>query len=157
LSSRTPYPHNAFQVLVFPYRLRRGELQIALFRRADNGHWQGIAGGGENDESPAQAAIRETREESGLAGNFDLQPLGTVSHVPAACFKDRHLWANDIDVVPEYSFAVAANEQKITLSVEHTEFEWLGIDGAIAKVEYDSNRAALRELGARLRPKSANA
>lgn len=35
-----------FQVLVYLYR-RTAEAEFALFRRADGGWWQGIAGGGE--------------------------------------------------------------------------------------------------------------
>ena len=35
-----------FQILVFPYRRRGDKFEFALFRRADDGYWQGIAGGG---------------------------------------------------------------------------------------------------------------
>jgi dihydroneopterin triphosphate diphosphatase len=34
-----------FQILVFPFRRREGRLELAIFRRADDGSWQGIAGG----------------------------------------------------------------------------------------------------------------
>ncbi|MGY4745063.1 NUDIX domain-containing protein [Streptomyces sp. B21-108] len=37
-----------------------------LLRREDMNVWQGVAGGGEVDETPQQAAIRETCEELGL-------------------------------------------------------------------------------------------
>ena len=34
-------------------------------RRADDGSWQGITGGGENDETPVEAAKKEAAEEQG--------------------------------------------------------------------------------------------
>lgn len=55
-----------FQVLIFPYtRAADGTLRYAVFRRANLGVWQGLAGGGEDGETPAQAARRETAEEAG--------------------------------------------------------------------------------------------
>ena len=54
-----------FQVLVNPYRKRsNGHFEYALMQRADDGTWQGIAGGGEDGETPFEAAIRETYEEA---------------------------------------------------------------------------------------------
>ncbi|MDP9310318.1 MAG: hypothetical protein M3R24_05410 [Chloroflexota bacterium] len=45
-----------FQVLVFPYHQRSDGIYVfAVFRRADDPYWQGIAGGGEGDETPRQA------------------------------------------------------------------------------------------------------
>jgi dihydroneopterin triphosphate diphosphatase len=53
-----------FQVLVFPYkRSPAGGIQYAIFSRADYPCWQGISGGGEGDESPLEAAKRETLKE----------------------------------------------------------------------------------------------
>ncbi|HDL04546.1 MAG TPA: hypothetical protein ENH25_10500 [candidate division Zixibacteria bacterium] len=51
-----------FQVLVIPYyKDENGNIVYAVFkRRPDNGDfWQPIAGGGEDDETPLQAACRE--------------------------------------------------------------------------------------------------
>lgn len=56
-----------FQVLVYPYqKLEDGTFNYALFRRADQRWWQRIAGGGEDDELPEQAARREAHEEAGI-------------------------------------------------------------------------------------------
>jgi dATP pyrophosphohydrolase len=66
----------AFQVLVFPYRLAAdGSLMYALFRRADASYWQGVAGGGEEGESPLEAARREAAEEAGIPGSSDFVAL----------------------------------------------------------------------------------
>ncbi len=48
-----------FQVLVFPYRQRGEEIELLIGRRAQEGYWQGIAGGGEDNESLLAATIRE--------------------------------------------------------------------------------------------------
>ena len=56
-----------FQVLVYPYRKASNrQFEYALLRRSDQGLWQGIAGGGEGEEKPLEAAKRETYEESGI-------------------------------------------------------------------------------------------
>jgi 8-oxo-dGTP pyrophosphatase MutT (NUDIX family) len=45
-----------FQILVYPYRKVNGnECEYALLQRSDTGWWQGIAGGGEGDETPLEA------------------------------------------------------------------------------------------------------
>ena len=55
-----------FQILAVPYRFIKGELCFCVFRRADSGIWQFIAGGGEDNEKPLDAALREIKEETGL-------------------------------------------------------------------------------------------
>lgn len=48
----------SYQVLVIPYHLgASGRLEFAIFRRADSGYWQGIAGGGEEGETPLETAM----------------------------------------------------------------------------------------------------
>ena len=50
-----------FGVLVYPYlQVAGGDLEYALLRRADLGWWQGVTGGGEDDETPFETARRET-------------------------------------------------------------------------------------------------
>lgn len=69
--ARTP-----FQVLVIPFRhSRTPALEYAILRRSDSGDWQFIAGGGEEGESPAEAARREAREEAGVPTESVLIPL----------------------------------------------------------------------------------
>lgn len=54
-----------FQVLAFLRRLDANGPEYLVLKRADLSVWQGVAGGGEGDESPREAAIRETMEEVG--------------------------------------------------------------------------------------------
>jgi 8-oxo-dGTP pyrophosphatase MutT (NUDIX family) len=72
----TRLPH---QVLV--YIRRRPTLtssEYVLLRRtsARGGFWQGVSGGEEAGESPAEAARREDREEAGYQQLSQFMPLG---------------------------------------------------------------------------------
>lgn len=55
-----------FQVLAFLCRQRGGQDETLLLKRADLCVWQGVAGGGERDAKPSEAAIREICEETGV-------------------------------------------------------------------------------------------
>ena len=56
----------AFQILAIPYRIIDGTPRYCVFHRADHDQWQFIAGGGENEETPLEAAKRETFDEGGV-------------------------------------------------------------------------------------------
>jgi dATP pyrophosphohydrolase len=141
-----------FQVLVYPY-LRVGEQAVlyALLRRADEGWWQGVAGGGEDDETPLDAARRETYEETGIPQNAPFLRLDTVFSVPVTTFSYSHIWGDDVYVIPQYCFGVRAREQRIALSHEHTAYRWLPYEEAHRLARYDGNKTALWELDRRLR------
>ena len=82
-----------FQVLVYPYRkLNNEHFEYALMERADDGTWQGIAGGGEDGETPFEAAVRETYEEAGLSPASQFMRLDSIESVPTAGFRDSHIW-----------------------------------------------------------------
>lgn len=139
-----------FQVLVFLYAIVDGGARYAVLRRADLGVWQAVAGGGEEEETPDQAARREAFEEAGVPADCDLIPLASVGQIPVEHFRDRAHWPPGMMTIPEYSFAVAVDPSLVRLSAEHDAIEWLPFDDAIARLEWDSNRAALIELHARL-------
>ena len=144
-------PRAPFQILVLPFRkVGPDEFEFAVLQRSDNGHWQGVAGGGEDDESPAQAARRETIEETGLDSNCKTYALEAEAIVPVHCFEARKIWPKDLTHIPEYCFAVDATGAEISLSDEHTEYRWLDYDAATKLLTYDSNRAALKELKTKL-------
>ncbi len=62
------------QVLVLPYYRTDKATEYAIFRRTDAGYWQGIAGGGEDEETPLPAAKREAQEETSIPA-ASLYPL----------------------------------------------------------------------------------
>lgn len=141
----------AFQVLIIPYRREAGgEPLYLLLRRADSDAWQWIAGGGEDQETPDEAAKREATEEAGVSATANLLRLDSVASIPAIHFADRHLWGEKVYVIPEYSFAVEAASEEISLSGEHSECRWANYETALAMLKWDSNKTALWELHTRL-------
>jgi dATP pyrophosphohydrolase len=141
-----------FQVLILPYRkLHDLEFEYAIFRRADEGYWHGIAGGGENDETALEAAKRETLEEAGLPEDSTFLKLDTVFSVPVTIYKESHIWGEDLYVIPCYCFGVLVERDPIQLSAEHTEYKWASYDDALHLLKYDNNKHALWELDRRLR------
>lgn len=139
-----------FQVLVFPFRSAPEGLSYAVFRRRDGGYWQGIAGGGEDEEAPVQAARREACEEAGIPSDARFIPLNTIASIPVLHFREHPGWDSDLYVIAEYSFGVDASGVDVQISAEHTECRWLPYDQASALLRYDSNRTALWELHCRL-------
>ena len=137
-----------FQILVIPFRWTAAGPEFAVLKRSDANYWQFVAGGGEDGETPEQAAERETREEVGIAG--DLIPLDSLSTVPKSCFAAADSWSDEALVIPEHCFAVDASDRDISLSNEHTEFRWVPCEQASSLLKWDSNRNALWELNERL-------
>jgi len=145
--ARAPY-----QVLVIPFHLEAGRPLYALFRRnaATGGYWQGIAGGGEGEETPLEAARREAAEEAGIdpgAGFVALDAMAMIPVVNVCGF----LWGDHVLVIPEYAFGVEVVGGELMLSHEHTEYAWHDIESALGLVAWDSNRTALWELDQRVR------
>ena len=143
-------PRAPFQVLVLPYRRTTNTREFAVFSRRDYPCWQGIAGGGEDDEAPLEAAKREAFEEAGLSSAGEFTPLQSLCTVPVIEFRDNRTWDPALYVIPQYSFGVDCARQSLVLSHEHDALEWLPYAEAHARFTYDSNRTALWELNQRL-------
>jgi len=139
-----------FQVLVIPFRLTAVGPEFAVLKRSDAGWWQFVAGGGEDDESPRQAAEREVKEEIGIDAAQHLIQLDSVATVPRDCFAAGS-WGRGVYVIPEHCFAVDAGDRPLALSGEHTELCWVPYQRAFDLLKWDSNRNALWELNARLK------
>jgi dATP pyrophosphohydrolase len=140
-----------FQILVIPFRHTARQEEFAVLKRSDAGCWQFVAGGGEGEESPAQAAARETQEEIGIKADGSLMALDSKATVPKTCFAAAASWPPDIYVVTEHCFAVDVGDRVLALSGEHAESQWLPYEAAIALLKWDSNRNALWELNERLK------
>jgi dATP pyrophosphohydrolase len=142
------------QVLVYPFRDRADiGLEVALFQRAHGGYWQGIAGGGEEGETPEEAARRETFEEAGFQPVGPWIPLGHILSVPVNVIRPnlRKHWPGWLTTIPCYPFAVEAAGHAIHLSAEHAEFRWARLDEARQLVHWDNDRAALAVLDVAVR------
>jgi dATP pyrophosphohydrolase len=124
---------------------------VMLRSDMENG-WEFIAGGGEGDETPLEAAIRETMEESGIASGEKFTILTTQGYIPTFYFSPsaQEAWGNDTCVIPNYAFAVEVIDLKVTLSQEHTEYRWVTYDEAIGLLKFDINKTGLWELKRRI-------
>lgn len=138
-----------FQILAIPYR-SGAEPAYCVLHRSDLDQWQFVAGGGEDDETPLEAAVREISEETGIKTDGVIQ-LTSMAYVPANVISERHrqYWAKNIYVLPEYHFAFECVSE-LKLSNEHIGCEWLSFDDAMARLTWDSNKTALYELCCRL-------
>ena len=139
-----------FQVLVLPWRRHANALEVAVFHRADYDLWQFVSGGGEDRETPLEAARREAFEEAGVPLSAPFVPLDSMTMLPACWYRDWETWPADVLMVPEHAFAVEVAD--VQRSSEHRDHAWLGVDAAMERLAFDSNRHALWELNERIFP-----
>ncbi len=137
-----------FQVIVFPYYFYGGELKVLIGKRFDDGYWQAISGGGENDEKPLLSAKRELKEEAGIEGGEWLV-LDSKCMLPKIYYEGFERWGDDIYVIPEYAFATKVGSE-VKRSDEHAELRWVNIETANELLKYGSNKIALWELSQRV-------
>ena len=140
-----------FQILVIPFRKGNSAIEYAVLKRSDAGYWQFIAGGGEDNETPEQAARREALEEAGIPRDMPLIRLDSTNTLPKDNFAAAGLWPGDLYVVPEYCFAVDLGKRSIALSSEHSECRWVRYEESRNMLRWDSNRNALWEINERLK------
>ncbi|MCK6578330.1 MAG: NUDIX pyrophosphatase [Anaerolineae bacterium] len=141
-----------FQVAAFPFRRRSAtsNVEYAIFRRSDEGYWQSIAGGGEDEETPLQAVQRESFEEAGIPAHCAYLELQTRTSVPVIHFLNRQHWNSALLVIPVFYFGVAVPDAEIRLSWEHAEVRWVTFQEGQALLKWDSDKTALWELDQRL-------
>lgn len=136
-----------YQVLALPFCIVDNELLVYVFQRSNGGWWQFISGGGEDEESIAETAIRELAEETGIRLDTPLIELQSVASIPVSAFAAKGtFFSKNIYVIPEYTFAVDIGQAVISLSSEHTNFRCVTVEEANVLLKYDSNRTALYEL-----------
>ena len=138
-----------FQILAIPYKLEP-ILQYCVLHRSDIDQYQFVAGGGEDDEKPIEAAAREIYEETSVKA-VNIMPLTSRAYIPANVISKKHrdLWPHDTIIIPEYTFGFECDSE-IALSSEHTGLEWMTYDDAVSRLTWDSNKTALYELNYRL-------
>ena len=144
-----------FQILAIPYKTKP-ELQYCVFYRNSSDQCQFVAGGGENNESPTNAAVREIKEETSIEIKHIIK-LNSMAYIPVNVIPKqyRKQWDKNTFVIPEYTFGFECNSE-INISHEHFKFEWLKYSDAIKKLTWDSNKTALFELNCLLQSKIYN-
>ena len=119
---------------------------LLLERVEPRGFWQSVTGSLRWDETPAECAAREVREETGLAADglldarhervFPIFPELRYRYAPGVTENLEHLWYLERPMIVPVRIEPR----------EHVGYEWLPIDGAIARVSSWTNREALERL-----------
>jgi dATP pyrophosphohydrolase len=123
------------------------KLDCLLLERVEpRGFWQSVTGSLGEAETPAECAVRELQEETGLAAerlrdahvqrSFPILPAWRSRYAPGVSSNTEHLWYLEL---PE----VCAVRIEPT---EHVAYLWLPVDAAVEKVASWTNREALLEL-----------
>lgn len=117
--------------------------RILLVRRADTGEWMTIGGMVEPDEDPADAAIREAREEAGVTVELD----GIVAAHGGPQFRLTYPNGDEVSYVTTvYRASVVAGQPRAD-GDETDDVRWVK-PGALATLNLsDFARAQLERLG----------
>lgn len=132
-------------VLVVVYT-RAGNV-LLMERRQPPGWWQSVTGSLEADEVPWEAAVRELREETGLAadGLLDLGVNQRFTIAPAW----RERFAPEVTENLEHAFAlrIPAPVEIALDPTEHLRYAWLPLPAAAERASSHTNRAAIELVG----------
>ena len=100
------------------------------------GHWDFVKGKIEQNETSHEAAIRETKEETGIS-NIEFVDGFEESVEYDFRFKNEDIHKKVI------FFLAKTSEKKISLSHEHNDYLWLGYDDALKKTTFRNAKNVL--------------
>ena len=96
--------------------------------------WQGVAGKIEEGEKAWEAAIRELREETGLA------PLKVFIADHVSSFYEEY--SDRLNFVPV--FGIEVDLQEVILSKEHCDFKWVKLDFALSHLVWNGQKRGIQ-------------
>lgn len=109
---------------------------LFLLLNYPGGHWDFVKGKIENNESPEQTVIRETKEETGIA---DIEFIkGFKENIEYSFKLDGDIVQKEVVI-----FLAKTNTKKIELSYEHLDYVWLDFNNALNKITYDNAKNIL--------------
>ena len=118
---------------------------LLLRRRQPADFWQSVTGSLDWGESPAAAAPRELREETGIdavpaatgrVNRFAILPAWRARYHPDVVENEEHVYV--VRLAGRVALRLAPDE--------HVEAAWLARDAAVAKASSWTDRAALKAL-----------
>ncbi|HEX6964986.1 MAG TPA: NUDIX domain-containing protein [Gemmatimonadaceae bacterium] len=121
-----------------------GAWEILLLQRGEGtrctGAWEVVHGHIEQGETPAQAAVREVREETGL----------TIARLYNVTVQPFYLHTIDTVMLAVVFAAFVNDGAEVTLGPEHVRAEWLSVPDAMARVAWPRSRAVMSDIVALL-------
>lgn len=102
------------------------------------GHWDFVKGKIENNESLEQAAIRETKEETGITD---------IEFIKGFKEKIEYSFKFDGDIVQKevIFFLAKTNTKQVEISYEHLDYVWLDFNNALNKITYENAKNVLKK------------
>jgi 8-oxo-dGTP pyrophosphatase MutT (NUDIX family) len=124
-------------IVVFYEREKKREYLLLHY---ESGHWDFPKGHLEKGETKIEAAQRELKEETGLQA----KPLEGFEDSFAYFFKNPK--THELINKTVYFFIGRARTKEVTLSFEHTGYEWLPYKEAFEKLTYKNAKELLRHV-----------
>ena len=124
----------------YVYFQKAKEVEFLLLKRNKNKlyeHlWQGVAGKIEKDEKSWETAVRELKEETGLAP----KKMFVADHVSR--FYEKH--KDRMNLVPV--FGIEVDSKDVTLSDEHIDYKWLDFEEAFDTLIWNGQKQGLKTV-----------
>ncbi len=115
-----------------------GKRRYLILRHRNGGHWSLPKGHIEPGESEEEAALRETREETGIS---DIKLVSGFRTVSRYSFSRR-----GVPVEKEVVYFLGGTGQtEVRLSKEHVDWRWADYEGALSTLTYPDTREVLRQ------------
>lgn len=116
------------------YRRHRGVIQMLVLRHRMGGHWSFPKGHVEGDETEVQTALREVREETGLAVEL------------AEGFRERVAYSPRPGISKEvvYFLGFAQDSRTRRQEEEISEIRWVNLNRIGQYLTFDNDRALIR-------------
>ncbi|MHC4392940.1 MAG: bis(5'-nucleosyl)-tetraphosphatase [Planctomycetota bacterium] len=143
--SSTPLPTQGPRAAgIVVYRRKGANVEVLVLRAVGCGHWTPPKGHLDGEESPLEAALRETREESGLAPpglRIDIDFLEEIRYP----VERRDGSGRTHEKVVTYFLGEVDKDATVTISDEHDAFLWLSPEKAAARCGFENLTAVLRK------------
>ncbi len=146
-------PHRRHSFGIIPIFRDGDTLRVLVIEQERLGvtQWNFPKGTPEAGESPTETALRETKEEVGIA-EIDLIP--DFAHTEAYVFTEAD--TTEVHKQVTYFAGYVRSEAVVLQADEVRGSEWLSLKEALAKLTFDGPRRALSSLGERLRHEGAS-